>query len=176
MATDTKGRARSAELADMYSEPRHVTVRMNVAEDRAGVPEWKTEQVRVDELQVWQYGPLMKILHELGAVIESTDNIIALLANHSSEAFRIVALATGWSEDSVSRLAASDFVNVAYSVYEVNRDFFIRNLGNRVDAVTAMVSRMVQQTTTALNPNGDGSTLSPSFASTAELPTPNGSH
>ena len=168
---EKKERARSAELADTYAAPVHMKVRVNSNDDRALPPTWMVEEIRVEELQVWMYGPLLKIMHEIGDVAETADSIILLASEHADELIRAVAIATCMSADHASRIAGSDFIKLAFAVYDVNRDFFIRNLGNRVDAVTAMVTRLMGQVKTAQSLNGDGSTLSPSLESMAASST-----
>lgn len=168
----------AAELAEMYPEPKELTVRVNTAEPEQK-PQYVKQAVTIDEFDITQVGQVAAIMREIGADTKlfASDNVLsfvlAIAADHDQEFVRAVAIAVRRPPEEVARFAASSFIETIIAIYETNRDFFARSLGNRVGDFMAMVTRL---TTTVPSPNGAGNTPSPSFDGTAESSTPSVSH
>ena len=177
MAAKTKP---AEELAEQYPASKHVKVRVNSA--AAGLPpQWSERTVQVDEFEITQIGQIAAIMRKMGADTKlfESDNILSFVlvvaSEHGDELIEAVAIALRLPIDDVRHFSASSFVESAVSIYETNRDFFVRSLGNRVSGFMETVTRLMP-TMTGGKVDGAGNTQLPSFESTAASPNPNVSH
>jgi hypothetical protein len=123
---------------------------------------WDDLDVEVRELSVKRFVQIAQVLGK--ALRESDFDVFRLIVEHDAEAMQALALALAQPLSVIERLPSAQFAELAFIVFEKNRDSFVRRLSSRNLAGIATLLAGTQEATPT---NGAGTTSSSTSASTA---------
>jgi len=101
------------------------------------------ESLEITPIRVGELSALIKAVRPFIERLTADTDWIALLADHNDALLEAIAIASRRQKDWVSRLTIDDAVRLATVLFEVNADFFTRQVSPAIQRAAARINEQV---------------------------------